>query len=675
MNRYDFNDRGVSPALSSIFNEFAKMPRDSFDNGHTFYCDVQPYAIMPFLCFEMLPNSDADLQFTVELQNVNPSVRRILSASRLEIYVDRVNYNDCWEAWNNFITRARSGKFDTSIPYVDWNLNGTHNRITTSLPYNPAHLLGIAPAVFYGGKNDSDVKKFEFKSNNGVKIQSSTWESMSTDDSSLYNCQASGLTGISDADDLKDSKAMRVSALPFVFYNKICKQHMNDNLMQSNPHWFPENENHDNILPYSATGAVSTSEYDEPTAKFMISQSIPRLASRVLASDDERSRPWLNVLQFANRRGDYFNSGSPFPDLLRGDVPTEQILGATMNWDALIAQGSDSEVGSKYYVFHNYLRLVNRSGNFTEANYRNDPESFAIGLADDTETSSSAIDWSNVHNGTAGSNNKVLLDMLNNRVVVDGIKLSMGLLRRLAVVSTFRERMARTDGSYNQMIQAMFNHHPHWHNHEPIRCGSTVQNIAFTEVVQTSASDSSPLGTQGGRAVSSDSSSTIHVHSDDFGMFMAYLIIRPDEVYSQGVSKMFSRLTQDEQYFPIMNNLDPDATLNRELYVSGDDNVDLNVFNYQERFAYYKSMRNRVSGLMSLPISKVGDIGAYLPNRLFGSTPNFNIDFVRGIQSDNEKLVWQATEQAPYSLAIGTRFRFVGPLPGVQKPADLGISY
>lgn len=225
------------------------------------------------------------------------------------------------------------------------------------------------------------------------------------------------------------------------------------------------------------------------------------------------------------------------------------------------------------------------------------------------------------------------------------------------------------------MIKSMFGHNPNWHSHDCKYCGGSSQPIIFSEVVNTADTGNAPLGETAGRAISSSMNNTIHVHADDFGMFMTVLVLTQDEYYSQGLDKMFSRLENAEQYLPILNNLSPDATLNKELYISGDKTTDDDVFNYQERFSYYKSRRNQVSGLMSLPISKIGDVGAYLFNRIFSSTPNFNYEFCLNVPTDNEKAVFSSTNQAEFCAVIGSQMKYIAPIPEDSRPSDMGISY
>lgn len=639
--RYGTNSTNTSKFMKDLLNEFIKMPHGVFNLNRRKIQDITPYAITPIESWEMLPGSDVYVKYDISMLSKNPTIKRLLSGMNAELRVYQINYNDCWEGWNNFITKGRSGKVSKSIPYVDLSLGSTD--VSTSLPYNPMECLRHAPTVFLANGGTGGINKFTFDYNVGVKEVSSL--------------QSSGKTGISTLAELKASTAMRINALPYVFYNKIVKEYQNSNILQNNPHWYPENENHDQILPYSVTGAVTTSDYDNPTKAFVSGTSVEVINAVNSGTDDApvyESYPWLNVLQYAQRKGDYFNTGSPFPDLIRGDIPTIEILnghlnvptslfGDKANSDSAILFGPDANMNNKLINI-----MLGESSGLTPGSTFSDSDYSA-----------------------ALSHVKSTLD----KITLAGLNFSMSQWRYLATMTVLRERLALTDGSYNELIKAMFGHNPRWHNHGAIYCGGTRQSIVFNEVVNTTESASAPLGDIAGRAVSSQNNDVIHVHSDDYGCFMTVLVITPDEYYSQGVDKMWSRLENAEQYLPILNNLSPDATLNKELYVSGTNSTDEDVFNHQERFAYYKSRRNEVSGLLSLAISKIGDAGAWIMQRLFSSTPQFNAEFNRGILTDNEKAVFSSTNQAQFNVVIGSNMRFIAPIPEDSRPSDMGVSY
>ena len=681
MSRYGNNLKNTSDYVSDLLNEFIKVPRTAFDDGSRKIIDVTPYGIFPIDVWEMLPNSDAYLQYNIQMISKTPTIKRMLSGMTVELRTYKVNYNDCWEGWNNFITKGRSGKVSKSIPYLDFSLGSSDK--TTCLPYNPAFTLGIAPSVFIAknGSGDDSARRWRFTANCQVQKTS--------------EIETSTLTGIDTLAKLKASTAMRVSALPFVMYNKVVKVMSPSNLLQDNPHWYPENENHDMLLPYDATGAVTTSDYANPTKAISDFDSVydSKRKSIIMpsvekASDSEDadyvSYPWLNVLQYCERKGDYFNTGSPFPDLIRGDVPTLEILNATasggLDFTNAIVNSTDNSLHGVLISLDKNLKKIGKAsstnqfasfpysanGHYTFENY---------GVVNDNGTVDPAENVYELSTATDAD----LLAALNSGVLSNGtvnnIMFSMSQFRYLATMTVLRERLALTDGSYNELIKAMFGHNPRWHNHEPIYCGGFTQPIVFSEVVNTAESATAPLGDTAGRAVTSGGSQQIHVHSDDYGMFMTVLMVRPDEYYNQGVDKMWSRLENAEQYLPILNNLSPDATKNKEIFVSGTNADDEDVFNHQERFAYYKSRRNHIAGLLGMPISKVGDTGAYVMNRTFGSTPQFNAEFTRGELTSNERAVFASTEQAEFAAVIGSAFKYVGPIPRDSRPSNFGISY
>ena len=281
--RYGTNSRDTSKWVKDLLNSYSKMPRGVFNLTHRKVFDVPIFGIIPFDTFELLPNSEMYLKYNVQMLTKSPTVKRLLSGMHVELATYKIDYNDTWEGWNNFITKGRSGKVSKSIPYVDFSL-GTDTH-TTCLPYSPIFYMNMAPAVFLA--SDTDGKKFTFVENTGVKAVS--------------GLQSTGLTGLSTLAALKASTAMRVSALNLVLYNKICKKYQNSNLLQNNPHWYPENEAHDNILPYSATGAVTTSDYDNPTKEFVSGTSVVYPSAEVdELTELYESYPWLNVLQLAN---------------------------------------------------------------------------------------------------------------------------------------------------------------------------------------------------------------------------------------------------------------------------------------------------------------------------------------------------------------------------------------
>lgn len=684
MNRYESNLKNSSPVIDDLRNEYARMPRGVHDLTYRANFDASDGWIIPIDYHELVPNSDLYLSYDVGLLSHNPTFRRLLSGASIELRTYKRLKSDSWKGWNNFITKGRTGKVTKSLPYVDFNLHTMSEDSTSSYarttltPHSPACYLGFVPPVFLG-VNDTNYSNF-VKSSYPQRIASHIKSNPPFNISNF----TTGLTGITSMQQIYDSTALRINALPLVMYNSVVKEFLDLNLLidesqGSYSSWCPENEDDDMILPYSASGAISTSNFYNPTAGL----------GTINPDISLTSQPYLNVLYRANKPGDIFDTGSPFPDLIRGDTPILSVLNSEIT-GSVSGSADFSEVVTGIGYGQTLAMLgydVNSKSLGGLSQLMNDSDKTFLNvdaLGDIYNTNASGavgnlytIDNNNLNSALLATLNKAKFNGQIDSATVNAINFSMNQWRYLATMTVFAERMARTDGSYNELIEAQFGHNPRWHGHRPSFCGGSRQPLVFSEVVQQSASNTNgtPLGTTAGRSVSSSQNGSISIHTDDFCDVLTVMVIRPDEYYCQGVDKRVSRLENIEQYFPIFNNLAPDATLNKELFVSGTNDTDEDVFNYQERFAYFKSLRNRVSGLLALPSSVVGSIGQYVKHRIFTQTPNFNIGFVQESEDTNMKSVYTSSVESEYVISVGVSAKLVAPIPEVTVPSDMGISY
>ena len=654
MNRYESNLKNVSPVIEDLRNEFSRSPRGVHDLSYQADFDASDGWIIPIDYHELVPNSDLYVQYDVSLLSHNPTFRRLLSGASIELRTYKRNKMDSYKGWNNFVTRGRTGKVSKSLPYVDFLLGSTNNDSTfsyamcTLTPHSPACYLGFVPSVFLGVNPWNTSPEF-IKSSYAQRSMMYTKSSPEFSPSDFVT----GLSGLTTFAQVSSSTALRINALPLVFYNAIVKEFQDKNLLINEQTgtfsaWQPENEDNDMILPYEATGACISAEFDNWNKPIMDGDG---------QNVDMSSRPFLNILQRGNKRGDYFDTGSPFPDLLRGDVPTLSVLGGSVNADLDFSDSVLRGTGTKAYQHVGVFSGTMLAGpSYAESG---SPIQNYIESSDDESLSLlQALQKGKITNAT-----------------FNAINFSMNQWRELATMTVFKERMARCDGSYNQMIEAQFGHNPRWHGHQPTFCGGSRQALVFSEVVQQSQSSDTPLGTTAGRSVSAQQNGQISIHTDDYCDVMTVMIIRPEEFYCQGVDKRVSRLENIEQYFPILNNLAPDATKNKELFVSGSNSIDEDVFNYQERFAFFKSIRNRVSGLLALPVSVVGSIGLYVKHRIFSTTPNFNLEFAQETEDSNMKQVYTSSVESEYVVRVATNAKLVAPIPEVTTPSDMGLKY
>lgn len=249
---------------------------------------------------------------------------------------------------------------------------------------------------------------------------------------------------------------------------------------------------------------------------------------------------------------------------------------------------------------------------------------------------------------------------------------TMNAIRALETFTVFKERMARTSGDYNDMIEAQYGYNPHHHIREATYVGGFYVDFSFNSVVQQSAStDDSPLGTKAGDGRANGSGRIGHIHTRDFGWLQVYMSIVPDVMYTQGVERQFSRKVQTDMYFPIFNNLAPQAILNKELYVTGNPTTDNDVFAYEDRYAEFKSRNNRVSGFMALPHDVAEFDASCIMARRFAATPALNSQFVTLVPENVDMEVFSVFDEPPFDFQCGFHITRVFPGPYIAVPGSM----
>ena len=149
--------------------------------------------------------------------------------------------------------------------------------------------------------------------------------------------------------------------------------------------------------------------------------------------------------------------------------------------------------------------------------------------------------------------------------------------------------------------------------------------------------------------------------------------IVPDVYYAkQGIENMWDRCTKDKEYSPILNNLEPMAILNKEIYCSTNDENDHNVWGYADRYEDWKSRRNEVTGL-----AMCGEIydRAQFMLREFGATPTLAPTTLAMTPDNIDMTPFTSKNEPPFDIAIGCNITKVSPMPYKATPADLGIKY
>ena len=646
MDRYN-NLNNTAPEVDPTKQKKPKIEKSDFDLSCMKYFKTIDGAIVPFDVFRVIPNSSYNIRYNIKAIMSNPYVRQLLSGKRAYVHVYHSNLSDLWEGAPEFFKKGRNFNTELQIPSLKATLkntiSGSNKNYYTLTAGSPACYMGLPVCVYNRAEGITpldQIKPFITTNTNSV---------------------------------LSNYANFRFSCLPLVMYQQIYQAHyLNKNLINNNTDWLPQVENHF-ILPLEASGQyIARLSYDVDEAKdFSISDTedfdwnSDLFVPRDVDSDNPTTKsnaPLLNVLRFRQFKGDMFTSGSPFPDLMRGDVPVMSFsdLTGTINWDSVLA--STGEGLSTTFV---------GVGNNSEAT--STYKKFMAGPI--YESGGSLFINSNTEN------NALLKDALSKAVVNVQNQLSFNLnaIRALDIYTLLGERAARTDGTYNDYIKTMFGVNPNYHMHEPRYLGGFYLDFINSTIEQTSETSNTPLGTVSSRAISNGNGNIGKFSFNDHGYIMAVMDIVDETIYTGGVDRDWTDLNFEDQYLPLFNGLAPQSTRVQELYLSGVKATNESAFNYVERYSHLKSRRNKALGQMSLPAydSNNNPIDlescTYLHTRHFTSTPTFNNKFVTMTPKNIDMTPYSSVNDYPFLISAECYNDAILPLPFITVPSGLSI--
>lgn len=445
-----------------------------------------------------------------------------------------------------------------------------------------------------------------------------------------------------------------ISCLPFLMYESIYKNYyMNKNYYMDNQNWLPDD---DEMFRVNEDGALLSN------------------------TDNDHDKVTFGKLHYRDYPMDYFTSALPFAQ--RGNRPT---LDISFN-DGKMFDFADALIAQQYRIDTSDLvsrpifgRLLNTGANNTpvtssyaySADGHNSPSASAYVLPSGIHGQAYPIaitDTAKADEYAAGK----LSDYFND-AVCSILKTTIGVdnLRELMRQQVELEKMARTDGSFSGFIKTFFGADPDVPDCRPILFGSTYSQLSFTEVLQTSQSSaSSALGEIAGHGISVENNGYLgKFTSNNYGMIMVVATIMPDVYYHQGLDKKWTKRSQAELYLPERAKMGLQPIKNEEIYFTGDNSSDNDLFGYQNPFDDLRYMQNRICG-------KVADMEAlsfapFTQARDFSSLPTLSQSFA--VADDVRKDYLFAPIENAYLFQFAFDVRAVRPLPYKAIPNNFGF--
>lgn len=211
---------------------------------------------------------------------------------------------------------------------------------------------------------------------------------------------------------------------------------------------------------------------------------------------------------------------------------------------------------------------------------------------------------------------------------------TINALRQAFAVQKFYEREARGGQRYIEMVRSHFNVvNPDFRLQRPEYLGGYRHQITVNQVIQSSETNTTPLGETGAYSLTTHRDGDVFSHSfTEHGILMGLACIRQTQhTYQQGINRAWLKKEKFDFYYPELANLGEQYIKNAEIYAQGIDK-DNEAFGYQEAWAEMRYMPDIVSGEMRSDYSQTLDYWHYGDN--YEELPKLGSKWIRETDSN-----------------------------------------
>lgn len=241
-------------------------------------------------------------------------------------------------------------------------------------------------------------------------------------------------------------------------------------------------------------------------------------------------------------------------------------------------------------------------------------------------------------------------------------------LRQAFAVQRLYERDARGGTRYTEILKSHFGvSSPDGRLQRSEYLGGKRIPVNINQVVQTSSTDgTSPQGNTAGYSLTGDVSSVFTKSFTEHGYLLAFVCVRNENTYQQGLEKFWSRKRRFDFYWPALANISEQPIFNKEIYAQGTSEDD-EVFGYQEAWAEYRYKPSRVSGAFRSNYAQSLDSWHYAD--YYESLPVLSDAFIRGSKTNIDRtLAVQSSVEDQFIADFYFNIKSVRPMPVYSVP-------
>jgi hypothetical protein len=248
---------------------------------------------------------------------------------------------------------------------------------------------------------------------------------------------------------------------------------------------------------------------------------------------------------------------------------------------------------------------------------------------------------------------------------------------RLAVqTQKLLERDSRGGTRYTESLQMHWGVHPQDSRlQRPEYIGGGTTDIQTAAIAQTSGAaitgQTTPFGGLAGQSTAAGQHHYTLV-AQEHGYIIGLMSLMTRPIYQEGLHRLWTRSTRYDIAWPEFAAIGEQGIRNDEIYVQGTAGgaADTNIFGYQERFAEYRFMNNRISGLFRT--KNTNSISQWHLAQTFAALPTLGTTFIQETAPFQRVLSAGATaDQWQYLADILFDCKTTRALPAYGVPGSL----
>lgn len=635
-----------------IENLKADVGKSVMDLSHsvTFPVDVDG-AIYPICCVETLPSDSFEINVECLLRQLSPLKVPLMTNLRLNTAFYYCDNRLAWKKWDRFMTGGRSGNELYDIPRV-------------------------ANKSWVKSENPTKYDLFD------IGVHGSTYFSNISLDTTIHTYFGISLnhintTNFGSYDDATDYSDELPVAFPFFDYQMICRDY------------------YTNIdrLPQNTTVGISGGDFDSLVDDWAYDNLFPsdddeirlndgvQIFSGFDTGDDPSNHAhgfMLDKIRYHDVRPDYFTTSKKAP--MRGTAPTLSSSSTLVlpNGTNLTIKNTSGVLGAfnSDNVFESRnaeVQPITGSGPLRDLHAVLDSEG-KIALSGPTSgadvgypVDANLKDIQGIKGQTVGDLN--LTGTLSTNLTAADIRL-------LSQLTVWQELNMLHEPYYNDFLNAHFDGVRVGESpvEKPQYIGGTSQLISINEILQTSQTTTgesgSPLGNQGATAMSLANNHVGRYYSNNYGYIIGVAYIIPEMMYKPAMPRGFSRRTKEDYYSPEFANLSMQATLNKEIFFSNDDDWNNAPWGYTGAFDELRSIPNRIAGDLLNP--NYTDLQKWVLTR---EMANDNLPAMEStwisLKDNVDKTAWSVQTMPVFMLQCANYIKAVRPMPKIAIPKAL----